>query len=329
MPIHRPLIFADENHPPDKLGPYLALIEKYNPAKLDPTSLLQLIRAFDEAGFVGRAVKAGQAGMLTEREPMESESAIAAVRLVSGMLHDRLDDAPGAGAFLEGSVRVLGPDAWKAECEIRAADLALHDLLAPQAARKLLDSATARLGTGGDADVLSRLYRVWGDWHARTGDKAAARAAYSRAMAAIGTRRSAVEQDAWRGAHSRSAEEFLRDKALDRAWAELNQWQDEYPIDKIEGYLTFLQARYWAARAKFPQAIALASDLVAVNSDSPYADRLAFLAAECDEKLGRHERARAGYQALLTDYPGSPLVAQARQKLGQTGRKPAATTKKP
>ncbi|MGO9464047.1 MAG: PKD domain-containing protein [Isosphaeraceae bacterium] len=329
VPIHRPLIFADENHPPDKLGPYLALVEKYNPAKLDPTGLLQLIRAFDEAGLVARAVKAGQAGILAERAPMDSESALAAVRTVSGMLHDRLDDAQGARAFLEGSVRVLGPEAWKAECEVRAADLALHDLLAPQAAKKLLDSATARLGTGGDADVLSRLYRAWGDWHARKGDKAAACAAYARAMAAVGTRRLAVEQDAWRGAHSRSTEEFLRDKALDRAWTELTQWQDEYPIDKIEGYLTFLQARYWAARGKFPQAIALAGDLVVVNSDSPYADRLVFLAAECDEKLGRHERARAGYQSLLTDYPGSPLVARARQKLGQAGGKPAAATKKP
>jgi len=329
VPIHRPLVFADESHPPDKLGPYLALVEKYNPAKLDPTSLLQLVRAFDEAGLPARAVKAAQAGILTDREPMDSESAIAAVRLVSGMLHDRLDDPQGARTFLEGSVKALRPEAWKTECEIRAADLALHDLLAPQAARKLLDSATPRLGTGGDADVLSRLYRVWGDWHARTGDKAAARAAYARAMAAIRSRRSAVEQDAWRGAHSRSTEEFLRDKALDRAWAELRQWQDEYPIDKIEGYLTFLQARYWAARAKFPQAIAMASDLVVVNSDSPYADRLIFLAAECDEKLGRHERARAGYQSLLTDYPGSPLVAQARQKLRQTGTRPAAATKKP
>jgi len=147
-------------------------------------------------------------------------------------------------------------------------------------------------------------------------------------MATIRTRRSAVEQDAWRGAHSRSAEEFLRDKALSRARAELDQWQDEYPIDKIEGYLTYLQARYWAARSKFPQAIALANDLIAVNSDSPYADRLVFLAAECDEKLGRRERARAAYQALLTDYPGSALVAQAKQRLALLGPKPTGAAEK-
>jgi TolA-binding protein len=86
-------------------------------------------------------------------------------------------------------------------------------------------------------------------------------------------------------------------------------------VDKIEGYLTLLQARYWAARAKWPRAIALAGDLVAINPDSPYADRLVYLAATCEEKLGRTDRARAGYQSLLSDYPGSPLAADARKKV--------------
>ena len=148
-------------------------------------------------------------------------------------------------------------------------------------------------------------------------------------MAALGTRKSAVEQDAWRDAHSRSTKEFLRDKALDRAWAELRRWQEEYPIDKVESYLTLLQARYWAARNKWPQAIALAGDLVAINPDSPYADRLVFLAAECEEKNGRGDRARAAYQSLLTDYPGSPLVAEARKKLTMLTRKQAGAGGKP
>ena len=148
------------------------------------------------------------------------------------------------------------------------------------------------------------------------GDKTSARTAYARATTALDSRKSAVEQDAWRGAHSRSTEEFLRDKALDRAWAELRGWQEQYPIDKVEGYLTLLQARYWSARNKWPQAIALAGDLVAINPDSPYADRLVFLSAECEEKSGHGDRARAAYQSLLADYPGSPLVAEARKRLG-------------
>ena len=139
-------------------------------------------------------------------------------------------------------------------------------------------------------------------------------------MTVLDSRKSAVEQDAWRGALSRSTEEFLRNKAFDRAWAELRKWQEEFPIDKVEGYLTLLQARYWGARSRWPQAIALAGDLVAINPDSPYADRLVYLAAECEERQGHGDRARAGYQSLLTDYPGSPLVGR-----GQEGRSPMLT----
>jgi TolA-binding protein len=83
------------------------------------------------------------------------------------------------------------------------------------------------------------------------------------------------------------------------------------------------------ARNKWPQAIALAADLVAINPDSPYADRLVFLAAECEEKLGHTDRARAGYQSLITDYPGSPLVGEARKKLAMPTRKQAGAGGKP
>jgi TolA-binding protein len=190
-------------------------------------------------------------------------------------------------------------------------------LLRVEAAKTLLDSATARLVRGGEPALVGRLNRVWGDWYARKGDRSSAQAAYARAMAALGSRKSNVEQDAWRGALSRSTEEFLRSGRLDRARDELRRWQDEYPIDKVEGYLTFLQARYWSARSRWPQAIALAGDLLTLNPDSPYADRLAFLAAGCEEKLSHPDRARAAYQTLITDYPGSPLVSEARKRISQ------------
>ncbi|MGC1722742.1 MAG: PKD domain-containing protein [Isosphaeraceae bacterium] len=74
VPIHRALVFADQNHPPDQLGSYLTILDKYDPAKLDPPGLLQLVRAFDEGSLFARAAKAGQAGILAEREPMDSDN---------------------------------------------------------------------------------------------------------------------------------------------------------------------------------------------------------------------------------------------------------------
>jgi TolA-binding protein len=328
VPVFRPLVFAAENRPQDQLASYLPILDKYAPARLDADGLLQLIRAFDQAGFPARAVKSAQAGLLADREPMETESALAAVRLAGGLLRERIDDPASASAFYKGAVKVLKPELWKAECEIEAADLALSELLRTDEAQTLLASAAARLGQGDASALVARLTRVRGDWSARKGDRASARAAYARAQAALGSRKSAVEEDAWRGALSRSTEEFLRDKSLDRAWSELRRWQEQFPIDKIDGYLTLLQARYWMARSRWPQVVALAGDLVAVNPDSPYADRVVFLSAECEEKLGRPERARAAYQSLVADYPGSPLVSEARNKINALTRKQAERSSK-
>jgi tetratricopeptide (TPR) repeat protein len=329
VPIVRSLVFADEMNPGDQLSAYLPVLDKYAPARLDATGLLQLIRALDQAGLPARAVKAAQGAILVDREPMDSEESLALVRLAGGLLRNRMGDSSDALALWQGAVKVLKPEPWKAECEIEAADLALNELLQVDTPRGLLESAAARLGQGGDSVLRSRLDRVRGDWAARKGDRASARAAYARAQAAVGSRKSAVEEDAWRGALSRSTEEFLRGKALDRAWTELSHWQEQFPIDKVEGYLTLLQARYWAARGRWPLAIALAGDLVAVNPDSPYADRLAFLAADCEEKQGRSNRALAAYQSLVTDYPGSPLVAEAKAKIEALTNKQTEASRKP
>ena len=51
VPVHRALVFADEKHPADQLAPYLTILDRYNPAKLDAAGLLQLVRAFDQAGL--------------------------------------------------------------------------------------------------------------------------------------------------------------------------------------------------------------------------------------------------------------------------------------
>jgi tetratricopeptide (TPR) repeat protein len=323
VPIHRALMFADAEHPADTLAMYLSILDKYDPARLDPGGLLQLVRAFDQAGLTSRAVEAGEAWVQKDREPTEAEDALTAARMVGSLLRDRLDEPERAARFWQSAIKVLRPESWKAECEVEAADVALNMLLKEPEARALLDSASARLGRGGDAALRCRMDRVLGDWHARKGDAASARAAYARAMASSPVRRSAVEQDAWRGALSRSTEEFLRTGDLDRAWAELRRWQEEYPIDKAEGYLTLLLARYWAARARWPRAIPLASDLVTINPDSPYADRLVFLAAGGEAELGHADRARAGFESLLRNYPGSPLVGEARRKLAvPPGKRP-------
>ena len=129
--------------------------------------------------------------------------------------------------------------------------------------------------------------------------------------------RTHIERTAWQGAHSRSTEEFLKRGELDRAAKQLRAWQDEFPAEKIDGYLSLMLARYWAERKQYAPAVALAEAQLAVNPESPHVDQLLLLAADCEVKRGEVDRALAFLNQLLKDYPGSPLVPVVRENIAQ------------
>jgi TolA-binding protein len=299
----------------DTLADYAPMLNRYDAHKLDPLSALQLIRFCEQSRQHNRAAQIGKVWLLSKQPPEDEGVVRAMAELVGPLLRDRLNESADAAGVWQAAAGVVRAGSGKAACEVEAADILLNDLHKPAEARPLLEAASAHLA-GADGAPAARLQRVWGDWYARGGDRKPALAAYRKAQA-LAPKRSAAEREARRGAYSRSTEAFLRDKALDRARDELRRWQDEFPEDRVQGYLPLLQARYLFAAEKFRHAVVVAGDLRTVNPESAYADQLLFLAGECEEKLARPARARAAYQALLADYPGSPLVRAARQKLAR------------
>jgi tetratricopeptide (TPR) repeat protein len=312
--IHRAVVPPEPKKGLDQAADYLPIINRYDPRKLPDMAILQLVRFCEDVGQHDRAVKVGRSRLLADPPPREEAVVRALAGLIGPRLRDAMEDPASAAAVWEAAARAAVSPHARAECELEAADIRLHDLQQRDEAGKLLRAAAGRLPVVADARLHGKEQRLWGDWYARGGDREAARTAYTKAAECC-RRESTVEHEARRGAFGRSAEAFLRDGELDRAREELRRWQDESPADKIEGFLPLLWARYYVARGKLGHAIAAAHDLLAVNSEAPDADVLVLLAAECEEKLGHTDRARAGYQALLSDYPGSPLVAAARRKL--------------
>ncbi len=321
--IHRPLLLTEPKKGPDRLLEYRSVLDHYDTTTLNTRLLLQLVHASDEMGLGERAVKMGKARLLTLGAKKEEEDAVyALVKVIGPMLRDRFDDPAGAVAVWKAAADHLRRDTWKLECELEAADICLADLDDRRTAKALLESAAARVARLATPSLVSRFSRIQGDYHARVGNGAAARKAYALAEKTRGTRLATTEQNAWRGAYTRSTEVYLRDRELERALAELRRWQEQFPTDRSEGYLPLLQARYWLARGKPERVDLLANELLVLNRDSPYVDQLLFLAGECEEKLGHRERALAHYRTLATDYPGSPLVKAARAKLSSVAPKP-------
>lgn len=268
--------------------------------------------------YLGKAVAAGKAAFADDAATTSGgRELLELARLVATMARNEVGDSPGAAQIWRGAGRRLRSDEFVAACAIEVGDIALNDENDPKTAKLMLDAATQRMGQTQTGELASRLYRVWGDYHAAVGDGKAARKSYVKAAMALPQTRSHIEATAWRGARSRSAEEFVKTAQFDRAIQEIRAWEAEFPEEKIEGYLTLLYAQYWAGLEKHDQAIAMAEQLQAVNPDSAYLDQVLMLAAESELKRGRPDRAIATLESLLKDQPGSPLVPQIRKRIAE------------
>lgn len=284
--------------------PAQAIEDRAEAGKLLSQSDQYLVRAVEigKTAFVGESAAKGDADLLRLAE------------VVGPMARYRLSDARTAGQIWRGAAQRISDGNAKATCEIAAADIALNDLVKVAAAKSLLDAAKKHLSAN-TGPVAAEYHRVCGDYCAATGDGKAARRHYREAQEAVAPPMGWVARTAWLGAHARSTEEFLKANNQVRAIEELRAWQQQFPAEKIDGYCTLLLAQYWASRAKYVQAIAQAEQLQAVNPDSPYADRLLYLAADCEMRLGRKDRAIATLHSLLKDYPGSPLAAKVKKQV--------------
>lgn len=315
VPVGRALIFPGQDQKLDQLSDYLPYLAHYDPRALDGLGLVQYVQALEQAEDLKKAAESALAAFRDGAPAYGDEVVWGLANRAGPLLRDRLENPRQALLLWRAAGGRISRPEWKAECELQAADICLSDLLHRAEAGPLLHAAEGRLQDAGEA--VSRLHRLWGDWHARGGDRPQALAEYAKAQSLRGLPRTAVEQNAWRGAYSRSTEALIREGRLAEALEQLRQWQDDFPADKPEGYLPLLYARWWQARGKHEQAVAAVNDLLAVNPASAYADQLLALSAECEEKLGHAERARAAWNSLLTDYLGSPLVETAKEQLSR------------
>jgi len=129
------------------------------------------------------------------------------------------------------------------------------------------------------------------------------------------------------GASSRSVEDALRGGRLDEAEVTLRQWARQSPECKLDGYFALLAAQYELARHRPQRAVLEAEDLLRIDSENPYADRLLLVVAQAKAQLGDQEGWKQTLEKLIRNYPGSQSVPQVRKLLAQGFPKPKPEAK--
>lgn len=366
--VYQPTLTRRDQKEFHKLNDYLPILETYNGATLDAGSLKQLVLAYqykadmvtspETAGqpkpedpleatrpvgtpeqvearrtevkkWIGRAVAMGKAAFLGESAVSGDDDLYALAQVIGPMARDQLGDSPLAFQVWQGAAAKLKAPVMRGHCLVEAADVAINDLVKAAEAKPILDAADKLLADTKTGPVASRLKAVWGDYYASTGDGKNARKCYGEAADVLASTRSLVERTAWQGAHGRSTEEFLKTGDLERAAVQIRQWLREFPADRLDGYVVLMEARYWAARKMYDQAVALNEQLQNASRDSAYADQLLVLTAECELARGKQDRAVATLKSILTDYPGSPLVPVVKDRIARIESGAAEKPKRP
>jgi TolA-binding protein len=312
--VTRQFILDSKGQEGEDLESYMETLKNYNSVNLNAAGLVQLVRAYLSADDPVSATQAAATAFFAPDDDTGHTDVTrwALAKMAGPAFRTQLDNPVTAAKLWTAASGQIKDRGLRAASAIEAADVLLNDLLLPADAKANLDFAEQYVGLVKPI-MASKYYRVLGDWQARGGNAADARSSYIKATARRELSYTAAESAAWRGAHAQSIEAFLRSRDLDRAREELEKWQVDFPRDKTEGYYSFLLMQYWVHREKFPQALAVASDLMVVNPRSPYIDRVLFLSAKCHEESKQIPRAIATLRSLLDEHPGSPLVEPAKR----------------
>jgi len=356
--VDRPAVTRRDRKSVDTLDDYLPLLETYNTQTLDADSLCQLVLFYrwkcdlllsiqpdenkrpaqnhkkvrsrpiaertketslselEAKSFIQKAVDAGKVAFIGKSTATGDKPLYMLATLIGPMARNTLGESELALQIWQGAALKISDPELKANCQTKAADIALNDLLKPSMAKSLLDSAGTFLGQKKTGRSVSRFQRVLGDFYAAADNRKNATAAYKLAEEKL---ENALSKVALRGAHSRSAEWLIQLGKWDRAAAELQHWEEQFPTDKLEGLLSLTYAKYWAKRGQYDQAIAQAKRLQTINPESPYTDQIFFVAAMCEAKQGKKDQALASLYFIIENHPGSPLIAEVKRHLKELG----------
>lgn len=285
--------------------------------KLDTANLVLAVDLFDHEGMDKSIASAG-AEVILKRQGLD-EKTVHAIGMRWGESLRKTDRAADAAtAYRQVEARLQAPP-HKAEAALAAADTLRRDLYRYDDAEKEYQRVLKAYATSGAEAVLRRAHIGLGDVARHRGDADKARAAYAAAGAikvvAYGPKEGAVRT----GTLARYVEEYTREKEWEWVDKYMDEWEFEFPRDKLDGHLSLLKAAALAAQGKRDAAILEANDLLGANPASAYAVRLLVLAAECHVAKGETDKARLLLQTAAEDYPEDPQQGAAKKRLAELG----------
>jgi PKD repeat protein len=293
----------------DRRRDYARVVAGYDLAKLPPADLANAFYLFYRLEDYAMAERAAKLLLLGDAD-LDPALRVERTRQYARILLQESKDYPAAERLYAASESKLPPGdrSRRLAMAISSGDVALNYRKDLAGALETYTRAQKAYAEGAEATERRKVYAAIGDVHLYRGDYAKAKAWYEKAAAIPVVKRTAEEDILRKSAYARTIESYLYEGQLEFGEGVLSTWEWEYPLDKLDGHLLLLRAKYHAAKKELEEAAFLANVVVSANPRSNYADQALDLGAKWLEHLGRYEEAAARLETLKADYPESPLT---------------------
>jgi len=313
----------------DTLAAYLPILQEYQFEKMATPDLLVAAQAgaeledaalivavcrplfkrdkeLDDEAFVRVAISLGR--HLRDLKPKEEEKADP--KVVEEKARERAMVA--LAVFSAAELRTTDLKA-KARLANEKGDVYYYYLNDLEKAEAEYTKTLTKYAKAGDAQVRVAQIRI-GDVYRTKGDPPAALSAYKRAAEMPIHNRTEGVEAARRGSFTRTAEDYIARKLYKEAHEALDEWDWEFPTDKLVGYSSLLRARLALAEGNKKEAVKQAEELVRGNKESEYADDLLLFLVDLHLGDGQLDKALDAANRLISGYPASELGDDARLK---------------
>ena len=286
-------------------------IRDYPVDRMTAQALLGAMLLYDKIGETKPLLKVGDALAGKATDLVEAELVEAGVTL-GGAWREKGGNPDRAYAVYRRVEGLLKSPDNRARMAVLAGDARFHYQNRLAAAKAEYERAIKEY-PGATEYVRMALMRM-GDIARQLGRGEEARLYYTKSYEARVRR--AVGREAMDSAlRALETEDLYRRKAWDDMEDLLYTWQWQDPLEKLRGQWSALRIKLALARKDLPGAIKEAQILMQANPESQYAPEVLLLLAEAQTAAKEPAKARETLKRLIADYPDSPMLATAKEKL--------------
>ena len=303
----------------EPLGLYARVVAEYDFTSASAMDIANAIVLFKRTGLFDAIVRAGDA--LISKKDVPVQTFQEAMDIYTDVLVEKMNNSRKAIEALLQAAKMSSSPAISARLMSKAGRYALqsgNDTLA----MKIFSQAIHRYSALTTNEVIRDAKIGIGDVWRYRGNYKKALQAYKQAGPSQSCKGLSPEKRAVRrGDLIRHAEDYIRRRLYDDAIRMIDQWENEFPTDKLEGYSTLMRVKLAMRRKQYKDAITQAEQLIKVNPRSNYAPDLLLLEAQAYKAIGKDEQFHKTLNRLIKDYPESPLSTEAKKMLSKGSKR--------